>query len=59
MGQQDGGISERGGRALIVPRFVYATPGDFADGEISNSTITERVAACALDTAELTRQRLG
>ncbi len=46
-------------RCLIVPRFVYATPGDFADGEISNSTITERVAACALDTAELTRQRLG
>ncbi len=46
-------------RCVIVPRFVYATPDDFADGEISNPKIIERVAACAKATAELTRQRLG
>lgn len=46
-------------RCVIVPRFVYATPGDFADGEISNPQIIERAAACAKATAELTHQRLG
>ena len=46
-------------RCVIVPRFVYAMPGDFADGEISNPQIVERVAACAQATAELTRQRLA
>jgi NAD(P)H-dependent FMN reductase len=46
-------------RCVIVPRFVYATPGDFGDDEISNPKITERSAACALATAELTRQRMS
>lgn len=46
-------------RCVIVPRFVYAMPEDFADDEIANPQIIERVAACALATAELTRQRLA
>lgn len=46
-------------RCVIVPRFVYAMPGDFDDEEITNPTITERVASCALATAQLTQQRLS
>ncbi len=45
-------------RCVIVPRFVYTTPHDFGDDGISNETIRQRVADCALATAELTRQRL-
>ena len=44
-------------RCVIVPRFVYATPADFDDTGISNDGVRDRVAACALATAELTRQR--
>ena len=44
-------------RCVIVPRFVYAQPGDFADGAIANAKVSERVAACARATAELARQR--
>ena len=46
-------------RCVIVPRFVYATPQDFKDDEIANPKILERVAACALESAKLTRQRLS
>lgn len=46
-------------RCVIVPRFVYATPGDFDDKGISNAAVIERVTACALATAELTRQRMS
>ena len=44
-------------RCVIVPRFVYATPGDFDDSGISNAALRQRVTECALATAELTRQR--
>ena len=44
-------------RCVVVPRFVYAVPGDFADGAIANPKITERVAECARATARLTGQR--
>ncbi len=44
-------------RCVIVPRFVYAVPGDFADGKIVNPKIESRVADCARATAELVRQR--
>ncbi|MCF3648340.1 NADPH-dependent FMN reductase [Synoicihabitans lomoniglobus] len=44
-------------RCVIVPRFVYAVPGDFAAGAIGNPQIVERIAACAHATAELVRQR--
>lgn len=46
-------------RCVVVPRFVYATPRDFSDNGISNEKIVERVKACALATAELTKQRVG
>ncbi|MDB4385558.1 NAD(P)H-dependent oxidoreductase [Opitutaceae bacterium] len=46
-------------RCVIVPRFVYATPGDFDDSGISNDALRNRVTDCALAAAELTRQRAG
>ncbi|GAB5561147.1 MAG: NAD(P)H-dependent oxidoreductase [Synoicihabitans sp.] len=44
-------------RCVIVPRFVYAMPADFADGMIANVAVTERIKSCAEALAELTRQR--
>lgn len=44
-------------RCVIVPRFVYAVPGDFANGGIANPKIEERVVECARATALLVRQR--
>ncbi len=44
-------------RCVIVPRFVYATPGDFENGRIANPEVEIRVVQCARATAELTRQR--
>ncbi|MCC5025854.1 MAG: NAD(P)H-dependent oxidoreductase [Candidatus Synoicihabitans palmerolidicus] len=44
-------------RSVVVPRFVYAVPADFADGAIANPKITERVATCARALASLTAQR--
>jgi NAD(P)H-dependent FMN reductase len=40
-------------RCVIVPRFVYALGGAFADGKISDSKIAGRVAECARATAKL------
>lgn len=44
-------------RCVVVPRFVYAVPTDFAEGKIVNAEIISRVEACARATAELVRQR--
>lgn len=44
-------------RCVIVPRFVYAVPGDFVDGTIANPKIAARVAECARSAARLTAQR--
>lgn len=45
-------------RCVIVPRFVYAMPADFADGAIANEAVKERIGSCARALAELTRRRL-
>ncbi len=34
-------------RCLIVPRFVYATGGDFADGRVTSARIAGRIAQLA------------
>ena len=44
-------------RCVIVPRFVYAAPGDFDDNGSPGSAIIARVEACARATALLVRQR--
>lgn len=41
-------------RCLIVPRFVYATGGDFADGRLVNEEQVRRVAQLAQATVRLT-----
>jgi FMN reductase len=46
-------------RCVIVPRFVYAQPSDFDNTGIREDAVRERVAQCALATAELTQQRTG
>jgi len=40
-------------RCLIVPRFVYATGGDFADGRVTSQKIAGRVAQLASETLRL------
>ena len=40
-------------RCLIVPRFVYATKGDFGGGEVSSARIKERIARLAGETVRL------
>ena len=40
-------------RCLIVPRFVYATGGDFADGRVTSAKIACRVAQLASETLRL------
>src|SRR5688500_12404123 len=40
-------------RCLIVPRFVYATGGDFADGRVTSAKIAGRVAQLASETLRL------
>ena len=42
-------------RCLIVPRFVYATGGDFAGGKLVNEEQSRRVAQLARETARLAR----
>ena len=42
-------------RCLIVPRFVYATAGDFSGGEVSSARIKERVAQLASHTVRLAK----
>lgn len=42
-------------RCLIVPRFVYATGGDFADGKLVNDEQARRVAQLARETVRLTK----
>jgi len=34
-------------RCLIIPRIVYATSGDFSDGQLSSSEVRQRVLALA------------
>lgn len=46
-------------RCVIVPRFVYAQPGDFNDSGIADDAVRDRVTQCALALAELTAQRTG
>lgn len=41
-------------RCLIVPRFVYATSGDFSDGRLANEEQIRRVAQLARATVRLT-----
>jgi NAD(P)H-dependent FMN reductase len=41
-------------RCLIVPRFVYATTGDFDGGRITNEEQLRRVAQLARETVRLT-----
>lgn len=41
-------------RTLILPRFVYATGRDFADGEIASESIRERIDRLADDLVRLT-----
>jgi FMN reductase len=41
-------------RCIILPRFVYATGGDFADGQITSAKIQERLKQLA-DTARRLR----
>ena len=40
-------------RCLIVPRFVYATGGDFADGRVTSQKIAGRIAQLASETLRL------
>jgi FMN reductase len=40
-------------RCLIVPRFVYATGGDFAEGRVTSAKIAGRVAQLASETMRL------
>ena len=40
-------------RCVIVPRFVYATGGSFADGKLTDEKIAARVAECARAAAKL------
>lgn len=42
-------------RCLVVPRFVYATGGDFADGKLVNGEQIRRVAQLARETVRLTK----
>jgi NAD(P)H-dependent FMN reductase len=42
-------------RCLIVPRFVYATGGDFADGRITSEKIAGRVKQLVSETVRLAR----
>lgn len=41
-------------RCLIVPRFVYATSGDFNEGRLANDEQIRRVAQLARETVRLT-----
>ena len=40
-------------RCVIVPRFVYATGGDFADGKVSSAKIASRITQLAGETLRL------
>src|SRR5688572_27332594 len=40
-------------RCLIVPRFVYATAGDFAGDEVGSAKIKDRVGQLARETVRL------
>ena len=40
-------------RCLIVPRFVYATGGDFAEGRVTSPKVAGRVAQLAAETLRL------
>ena len=40
-------------RCLIVPRFVYATGADFADGRVTSPKIAGRIAQLAAETLRL------
>ncbi|HEY5078267.1 MAG TPA: NADPH-dependent FMN reductase [Opitutaceae bacterium] len=42
-------------RSVIVPRFVYATAKDFADGRIGSAELSGRVAELARETARFGR----
>lgn len=42
-------------RSVIVPRFVYATARDFAEGGIAGPELSERVADLARETARFGR----
>ncbi len=42
-------------RSVIVPRFVYATETDFAEGRIVRRELVERVAVLARETARFGR----
>jgi NAD(P)H-dependent FMN reductase len=42
-------------RSVIIPRFVYATGGDFADGGIASTEVAGRVAALAREASRFGR----
>lgn len=42
-------------RCLIVPRFVYATKGDFADARVTSAKIAGRIAQLAAEALRLAR----
>ena len=41
-------------RAIIIPRFVYAEGGDFAEGQVANADVTARVEELARTLAQFT-----
>jgi NAD(P)H-dependent FMN reductase len=42
-------------RCLIIPRFVYATGGDFSDGQVSSPKIAARVTQLTAESLRLAR----
>jgi len=46
-------------RCLIVPRFVYATGGDFAGDEVGSAKIKDRVGQLAREAVRLARAVKG
>ncbi len=46
-------------RCVIIPRFVYATGSAFADGEISDAKLVERIEQVAAELVRFTRALRG
>ena len=40
-------------RCVILPRFIYATGGDFSDGKITSAEIKKRVKQLSADARRL------
>lgn len=44
-------------RCLIIPRFIYAVGGDFSEGAIRNTEISDRIRKLAKEAKHLARYR--